>query len=175
MQSINSSLYGYVSPSSKKSEMIAGFDLDWTLIRPELGKFPKASNDFVFMKNRISFLQYYQRQGYLIAIFTNQKVTKRFTLAKRIERLNLVISAFEQYEIHPYILMAVKDDEYRKPQKGMWCYLNQYNFVNHHKSFYCGDAAGPNDFSDSDYLFATEIPIPFYLPEQIFEFQPMTS
>lgn len=171
---MSKTFYLYVSPKFDYIGYILGFDLDWTIIKPRHGKFPKDSDDVVFMNNRIKTLNHYQSLGYSIIIFTNQKVTKRYTLEKRLARMNTVINMLEVFGIHPIILMSTNEDMYRKPNIGMWNYLTQY--INQYYSTikfvyasYTGDAAGrPSDFSDSDIKFAENIGIQFYIPEQIF-------
>ncbi len=166
--------YTYVSPKFIYNGYIAGFDLDWTIIRPKKGKFPKEPNDIVFMKNRIDILNHYQTLGYSIVIFTNQKVTKRYTIEKRLARIDNVINLLKLYGIHAMFFISTGDDLFRKPNTGMWQYLAEYLKLNYSNiqfiyALYVGDAAGrPSDFSDSDKRFAENIGIQFYLPEQIF-------
>lgn len=70
-------------------------------------------------------------------------------------------------------LYASEDDEYKKPNKGMWdFYLNRlasHPDYDKKESFYCGDAAGrkgpPKDFTDTDLKFGLNIGIKFYTPE----------
>ncbi|KAJ3117964.1 hypothetical protein HDU96_004640 [Phlyctochytrium bullatum] len=93
------------------------------------------------------------------------------------------------------ILAAVEDDIYRKPRVGMWNKLLElYNLrepgkpgneawevLDKEGSFYCGDAAGrtsvsfgigdkkkpTKDHSDSDFKFALNAGIKFFLPEEL--------
>lgn len=64
--------------------------------------------------------------------------------------------------------MSIGDDIYRKPNIGMWHVFRQ--MVPDIKSaFYSGNNGGrSSDKSDSDKIFAQNIGIPFYFPEQIF-------
>lgn len=151
------------------TDRIAGFDLDGTLIRTIRGIYPKDSNDWAFLPGSIEALQFYQSQGYSICIFTNQKYAgNKLTIA--IARINNVLTALLAQNINPWIMAATADDIYRKPNISMWLTVAQYfPSLDKRYCFYVGDAAGrPEDFSDSDRVFARDIGISFYLPEQIF-------
>lgn len=159
-------LYVYVSDDIVITPNIAGFDLDHTLISPNHGQFPKTPEDANIMYNRIPTLEKYIAKGYTLAIFTNQggkKNTKEFKYARvdhAIKLLNLPVLVF----------MSTADDEYRKPKTGMFKELQTMaKNIDMQTSFYSGDASGrQGDFSDSDLLFAKNIGLRFYTPEQIF-------
>ena len=67
---------------------------------------------------------------------------------------------------------------FRKPRPGFWEYLQKYKNdgleIDMKNSFYCGDAAGririkgKKDFSCSDRLFAKNVGVKFYVPEELF-------
>ena len=67
---------------------------------------------------------------------------------------------------------------FRKPRPGFWEYLEKYKNgnikIDQSNSFYCGDAAGrvrgkgKKDFSCSDRLFALNVGVKFYVPEELF-------
>jgi bifunctional polynucleotide phosphatase/kinase len=156
----------YLSESNLVSNKIFGTDLDWTLIRPIKGRFPKDASDWAWLPNRILTLKAYQNAGYLIVIFSNQGVKgKKLTMA--LDRINNVIQALNTEGIQPWVFVATENNEYRKPEPGMWTLLTKNISVN--QALYTGDAGGrPGDFSDSDRKFAEAIGIPFYVPEDIF-------
>jgi bifunctional polynucleotide phosphatase/kinase len=165
---IVSGLYGHVGTSGT-SKYVAAFDLDGTLIRTIHGKFFKDSNDWAFLPNRILGLKTYRDAGYTLVIFTNQHY-KGAKLTAAIDRVNNVIGALRAEGLDPWVLAATQEDMYRKPNIGMWQVFVQY-FPNLDlaSSLYIGDAAGrPQDHSDSDRVFAQNIGIPFYTPEDIF-------
>lgn len=167
MEKITDTFYLYKSPGLQYYGHLAGFDLDWTLIKPEYGKFPKSSHDMIFLSNRLPILINLQSNGWTIVIMTNQKIAKRYTRQFRLDYLNYLIALLEDNNIHPIVLASLADDQYRKPNISMWTYLTQGTSV--YSSFYVGDAAGrPGDFSDSDKQFADNLGIKFYIPEEIF-------
>ena len=166
----HNTLYYYFSNNINTSNVyrIAGFDLDWTLIKPRYAKFPTNPDDIVVMPNRISTLNKLIKDNYTIVIFSNQKLTNKEPLDFKLKRMDNVIKIFEQNNIPIILLMAIADDEYRKPNIGMWTFLRE-KCPNIKEALYCGDAAGrPNDFSDSDKQFAQNIRINFYIPELVF-------
>ena len=161
----------YALAGNNKNNLLAGFDLDWTLIRTVKGRFPKSADDWAFLPNRLSTLKGYQNAGYTLAIFTNQGYAGA-KLTTALNRVNNVITALNAEGIFPWVLVATGKDRYRKPSIGMWQVLEQSLGIpiDKTKSFYCGDAGGrPTDFSADDRDFASNIGLTFYTPEQIFQ------
>lgn len=149
---------------------IAGFDLDWTLIRPVKSIFPKLIEDWALLPNRIVVLKEYIKLGYTIVIFTNQSGKGKVRDTK-LSRVLQVKDLLNNEGINPWIFVATGKNSYRKPETGMWQLLDHLiNLpVDKSKSFYVGDAAGrPQDFAPSDKEFAENIGITFYVPEQVF-------
>ena len=163
-----STFYHFDSGLDESIILAACFDLDWTLIKPKSTKFPKTFDDNVIMSNRINVLKSYIKYGYKIIIFTNQKVTKTQPLQFKINRMYDIINKFKNEGIDIIIYMATADNNFRKPNLGMWDMFRQkYNKLE--AAFYCGDAAGrKEDFSSSDLEFANNIAIKFYTPEELF-------
>lgn len=63
----------YYEPSDyKKSDLIASFDLDWTLTYNEKHLYPKETDDIYIFPNRKQILEKLIEDGYNIVIFTNQ-------------------------------------------------------------------------------------------------------
>lgn len=153
-------------------DKIAGFDLDWTLVRPNKGKFPKDENDIVWLPNRKQTLQWLHENNYTIVIITNQNVNKNNPLHRIMGRLNIFVSIVNLPII---IMVSLSKDNFRKPNIGSINYLrNIYNHnnvnINIEESFYVGDAAGrPLDFSDSDLQFARNAHIKFYTDTEFFQ------
>ena len=79
------------------------------------------------------------------------------------------------------IISTAERGFFRKPRPGIWYWLrnvaNKDDVIDVENSFYCGDAAGrrvgwahkrKKDFSCSDRLFASNLGIKFYTPEEYF-------
>lgn len=159
----------YTSTGRVIGTKILGLDLDWTLIRPIKAEYYKDASDWAFLPNRIHTLQAYRDAGYTIAIFTNQGVK----LQAALNRITQVIDKLNREGIEPWIFVAAgKNSPYRKPAIHMWTILNNYvPNIDKKQSRYVGDAAKelrPQDHSSDDLLFARNIGIDFYTPEQIF-------
>lgn len=163
-----------------KNIKIAGFDLDHTLIRPKNGKtFPKSKEDteFVF-DDIIDFLNNLIIDKYVIVIFSNQHSLNDKPEKKDIvlSRINYLYSLFPKFQL----MISSKDDFMRKPNIGMWEFLDNelktHDFkIDKKNSFFVGDAAGrikyeklKKDFSCSDRMFASNIGISFFTPELYF-------
>ena len=140
--------------------------MDWTLVRPTRGTWPKDLNDIVLLPNRAITLKNLRAKGYTIVVFTNQKSRTENKINFNYQRVNNFIKLIPDIPI--ILMMAIGDDIYRKPNVGMWQTL-QRMLPPIITAFYCGDAAGrKSDFSDSDKLFAENNKIQFYTPEEIF-------
>jgi bifunctional polynucleotide phosphatase/kinase len=139
---------------------IASFDYDWTLVKPITnGTFSKNIDDVMWLNEKIpEILQKYYDDKYCIIIFTNQ--SKIFKI-KQIEKF------LKTLEIPMLIIIATKEEE-KKPNTFMFDKFINFKW-NVKKSFYCGDALGRiNDWSNTDKLFANNIGIKCYSPEEIF-------
>jgi bifunctional polynucleotide phosphatase/kinase len=176
MKFINiNSCYYYVS--SNKNRNFFCFDLDSTLIKTKSGaKFPKNSDDWVFMySNTIEILTKLNKDYHLV-IMTNQKGLNSL---KQIQDFNNKINnIYKEIGFEISIFIATEDDIYRKPHTGMYkLLLESLNIKDEEidNLYYCGDAAGrqykdgTKDFSISDYYFAFNIDAIFELPEKTFK------
>ncbi len=157
--------------SNLGNQQIAAFDLDSTIIKTKSGKkFPTDKFDWEFLfENVPKIIQNFSKK-FLISIFTNQKGLSKDKnkIPDFIEKINLIIDELKINNI--IVFIATNDDWNRKPMTGMWNALQNICLPDLNNSFYCGDAAGRlNDFSISDFYFAHNIGINFYLPEFLFE------
>lgn len=173
------------------STKIAAYDLDGTLIQTKSGNvFPKDNNDWTISLDCIpKILQNEYSQGYKICIFTNQAgISKGKTslegFRKKIEAI------VQKLKVPLQVFVATSDGYHRKPLPGMWEYLekeaNNGLEIDKNQSFFVGDAAGRDggvgqdnrssmngkkrrkDHSSVDRLFAINIGIKFYTPEEHF-------
>ena len=145
----------------------AVFDLDYTIIKTKSGrKFPRNGDDWVYLYDNTREILLKMSKIYNIILFTNQKGLRK--IEKRTEFMKKLHQIMEDLNIHMHIYISIQDGYYRKPFTGLWeLFINNKPISN--KSFYCGDAAGrKDDFAATDLMFAHNIGIPFYLPEQIF-------
>lgn len=160
------SLLLYISDGMQSTGNIAAFDMDWTLVRTVHGIWPKDSADIALLPNRCDTLKQLRANEHTIVIFTNQKSTTDTKLDFNFQRVVKFINLIGDIPI--ILMMSISDDNYRKPNTGMYDTLKKI-VPPISSAFYVGDAAGrPQDFSNSDMLFAQNVGIPFYTPEQIF-------
>lgn len=186
---INGKLYVYNAEALTSSSKIACFDLDGTIITTKSGKvFPTDTNDWCFLLPEIpGKIKQLTKEGYKVVFMTNQKGIAKGKI--RIKDFQLKVEVIVQkLGIPIQVLVSTGSGIYRKPVTGMWQYLcecsNGSVAVNLSSSFYCGDAAGrqanwvpgkKKDFSCSDRLFALNIGIQFYTPEEFFLNQKQTA
>ena len=159
----------YSIPPIIPQNYIAAFDLDWTLAANENKLFPTTADpeDIVLLPGRFERLVELLKKGYTLALFTNQK-TKGKAQVKSLQRVTYFL---EKLALPCYTFISTGDDNYRKPNVGMWEKLQQL-IPNISYAFFVGDALGrPQDFSDSDLKFAQNIGIPCYSPEEFFPCQ----
>ena len=160
---------------------VAGFDIDHTLIEPKKGNARADNSDPTDWKwlypNTVSKLTELHESGkYRVIAFTNQGSEK---FDEDIYRTK--IRSMQQDIPFLEVRVAVggrdtKSNPYRKPSNKMWM-LPEQQSNNTEGSFYVGDAAGryksttlkvKGDHDACDIVFACNIGIPFYLPEEFF-------
>lgn len=133
---------------------------------------------------------------YIIVIFTNQggvvatktsksylaftgrvnNILKELNSEKEVPGLFVYASPKKPSSKNQKILVSSDEDHalMRKPNIGMWSELVEYfedqdYTIDTSNSFFVGDAAGrPNDFLDSDKMFARNVNLQFKIPEEIF-------
>lgn len=140
---------------------MAAFDYDWTLVKPKNGKkFPSNVHDWEWLHPTIpEQIKKYHQDGYMIVIFTNQSKLWKHEQIKSVARI---------LDIPIFIGVATEKCEY-KPNTILLDFLLGDNKINKEESFFVGDALGrEHDFSDSDKVFAQNIGISCYSPEQLF-------
>ncbi|ELU14683.1 hypothetical protein CAPTEDRAFT_176929 [Capitella teleta] len=172
----------YSYEGAKGSTKVAGFDIDGTIITTKSGKvFPVDLGDWRILYPDIpGNLKKLAADGFKIVFFTNQMGIQRGKL-KPHDFQKKVESIQKKIGISAQVLVSTGSGPYRKPGVGMWTYLqenmNSGIEIDLENSFYVGDAAGrpkdwvkgkKKDFSCGDRLFALNIALPFFTPEEYF-------
>ncbi|XP_032446323.1 bifunctional polynucleotide phosphatase/kinase isoform X1 [Xiphophorus hellerii] len=173
----------YTAAGVKASKKIAGFDIDGCIITTKSGKvFPTAPDDWKILYPEIQpRLASLLKKGYKVVFFTNQLGIARGKLIPEVFK-SKVEDILTTLQLPVQVFVASGPGVYRKPVMGMWNHLcekaNDGVAVDKTQSFYVGDAAGrpenwapgkkKKDFSCSDRLFALNIGLQFYTPEEYF-------
>ena len=156
--------------NNKQPVILAGFDLDHTIIKPKSGNiFPKNNDDWILwnpiVKNKLQELN----DNHLIVIFSNQKkLQSKEGFITKIDNIKKLLN------INFIFMAAMDDDIYRKPRLGMFNHIQEFlekdNItIDMKQSFYVGDMAGrKNDKYDTDLKFAMNMKLNFYTPEEYF-------
>ena len=96
----------------------------------------------------------------MIVIFTNQSKSWKH---------DQIVLVAKTLEIPLYVVIATEKPEY-KPNILMFSILTGDKNIDKEKSFFVGDALGrKGDFADSDKVFAENIGIKYFAPEDIFD------
>lgn len=177
------SLMVYTAAGVKGSDKIAGFDIDGCIITTKSGKvFPTAPDDWKILYPEIQpKLASLLKKGYKVVFFTNQLGIAKGKLRPEVFK-SKVEDILATLKLPVQVFVATGPGIYRKPVMGMWNHLcekaNDDMTVDKTQSFYVGDAAGrpenwapgkkKKDFSCSDRLFALNIGLQFYTPEEYF-------
>jgi len=162
--------------------------------------FYQTDNDWQFWNRHVQkIIRNLRCLGYIICIFTNQsgigKDTgyKDFTVPKqrKLDAINpdkyntkeeyiqgrkegmkyKITNIIEALNVPCFVMAAYERDEYRKPDIGMWKFIeDRIGNINKEKSFFIGDAAGRIvDHEKFDIEFAKKAGIKFCVPECIFK------
>ena len=128
------------------STKVASFDLDNTLIKTVSGKrFPSGVDDWEIRKKVLYRLQQLHKENAKIVVFSNQAgiaddLSGRANFKQKIEAIAVSL------QLPLLLLVSTKRDIYRKPNVGMWEYMQAHCngglVPNRLESFYVGDAAG---------------------------------
>jgi bifunctional polynucleotide phosphatase/kinase len=174
-------LYLY-PPGAESKSMVAGFDIDWTVIRTKSGKtFPtNERTDWEMWAPSVpSTLHGLVAQGYRICFFSNQDGigTGKCSQADWTFKVESIITALGlRGKVTVMASIVKKGNDYRKPYTGMWRFLSANLSGGDHDptpdsssvSMYVGDAAGrpkrgsgktatKKDFSNTDLKFALNV------------------
>ncbi|KIK63827.1 hypothetical protein GYMLUDRAFT_71948 [Collybiopsis luxurians FD-317 M1] len=163
--------------SPQSFSKVAAFDLDGTLIKA-VKKASKGSPPGWewWRRDKVpNALKDLSEQGYSVAIISNQAL-KSAQLITWKEKIALIAAALPSV---PFRLFAASaKDGFRKPMPGMWNELSRIFKedgveIDKTASFYVGDAAGRHgDFASTDRMWALNVELPFFTPEEYFLKQP---
>ena len=167
--------YGSVACSK-----MAGFDMDWTLIRTATDKtFPQYPTDYKLWHACVpGRVQALAASGYRIAIFTNQAGVasgkeKLHNITNKIDELQKIIGV-------PLVaVISTGKDGFRKPCTCGWEYVEDVvdgcGRLDRSQCLFIGDGAGraktkltKKDFGDSDLKFALNLGVLFKTPDEFF-------
>ncbi|KAH9496840.1 hypothetical protein Btru_010407 [Bulinus truncatus] len=159
-----------------------GFDVDFTVIRTASGrKFATGPKDWIFWDATVpEKLKSLHNEDYRIVFFTNQAGIEKQKVTPQSFK-DKMEDIIKQLDIPVLVFASTGNNQYRKPSTAMWDYFvkncNKGVKVNKTECLYVGDAAGrkkgwakdkPKDFSCSDRMFAANIGIKFFTPEEFF-------
>jgi len=154
----------------RRCPKIAAFDLNDTLVASKVGApgYQVTLADWIPYNDRvIPKLRELHSEGFKLVIFTNQGNIRGAVEGKRAQAVKAYIDAFLQELATPVqVFAATQSDKFRKPQPGMWEYLEQKAnagvAVDRSASFYVGDAAGGlGEHSADDLNFAKALNVRF--------------
>uniref|UniRef100_A0A069DZ62 Putative polynucleotide kinase 3' phosphatase n=1 Tax=Panstrongylus megistus TaxID=65343 RepID=A0A069DZ62_9HEMI len=162
---------------------IAGFDLDGTLIATKSGHtFPSNDDDWRLWHTGIkSRLKTLVNEGFSLVLFTNQAQLEISSVSRKELFKNKIENILNALDVPFTVLIASARDVYRKPSPGMWDYYisKTQARIDIESSFYVGDAAGriaekpkKSDFDITDRLFARNVGVQFYTPDEFFLNEP---
>nr|XP_002127397.1 bifunctional polynucleotide phosphatase/kinase [Ciona intestinalis] len=177
---VDQSMLVYQSEGLKHSSQVVAFDLDSTLITTKSGKtFATDYKDWKIMLGEIpKKLKQLSAEGVKIVIISNQNGISKGKVKEEDfkKKAEAVVKALG---VPCQVLAATKRCKYRKPNIGSYNWLCDYGNggIKVDDFTYVGDAAGraknwepkrKKDFSCSDRLFALNLNVPFFTPEEYF-------
>ena len=173
-------------PGALHSDKVAGFDIDWTIIKTKSGrKFPTGPKDWDFLYDCVPVkLRELHDNGTKVVFFTNQAGVEKqkVTVKELCTKFAAIINAVG---IPIQVFMSTGNSHYRKPSVAIWNHMetscNGGIKINRGGSLYVGDAAGraknwapgkSKDFSSGDRMFAANLGVQFHTPEGFFLGEP---
>jgi len=145
-------------------ELLAIFDLDHTLIKPNDGRpFPKSADDWQWLRDCVpSVVARYHEEGYKVVIVSDQTKQKPW----KFEMITNVTNIMKALNVPIKLIVATESFD-RKPNPKL--FKQEFPGKLDPRSFFCGDAAGrPKDWSGKDRDFALNIGVQFITPEDMF-------
>lgn len=139
----------------------------------------RTQDDWVPTVNNSKIIKFFNnlvRNDWTIVIFSNQlERNPRFTQDALIRLRNFIDAIKDDIpQFDPFVYIAIREDNYRKPDRGMWdLFLEDIKIAPNTASFYCGDAYGPDAtnplyrWADFDRGFAMNCNMDYYTPDEI--------
>ncbi|OAF71639.1 Ankyrin repeat domain-containing protein 45 [Intoshia linei] len=161
---------------------IASFDLDNTLITTQSKRnYSNLPNDWRLLAeyNVQKKLNELHQENFKIIIFNNQKGISMGMWTSNNYKTKLT-KILTELDVPCTIVCSTGDSVFRKPLPGMWEYIIEKLYPNKKvdasESFYVGDSAGrflnplikKKDHSCADRIFAMNLNLNFYTPEEYF-------
>lgn len=172
----------YYMAGITRSNNVAAFDFDHTLAQSDSGLvFMRTPNDWVPTVELADFSRIFGKlvaDNWTIVVFTNQLENNPAFTQQALARIHNFFNDYHirDLNINPHIYVSIANDQYRKPNRGMWdLFLNDIRLIPTEASFYCGDAFGPASdnplyqWADYDLRFAEACNIAYYTPDEILE------
>lgn len=154
-------------------------DIDGTLVTSTSGRrWASTATDWIFLGPVASKLEELRRDGWTVALITNQSDWK--VSPDPAAKITSILAALQTANgWAPWTLVATatrkeKDTLYRKPGRGLYDILLKTLNISPTEVRMCGDAVGPTDpyppyrWADSDAAFATAIGATFVRPLDLF-------
>jgi DNA 3'-phosphatase len=171
-------------PGAIHTDNIAVFDFDQTLAWSDSGLiYMRTADDWTSTTSPdklIDVLLQLVRDNWTIVILVNAlENDPEFTRKGQQRILKFIMGIRVRFptdapRFEPFVYMAIRDDEYRKPRRGMWdLFLQDSRLTPSPASFYCGDAQGPQAinplyrWADHDVRFAEACALAYYNPEEM--------
>ena len=181
VNSENNIIYKINPNLAGKKCKIAFFDLDHTLIKPLQGRVHSRSNVDVTLWNPIvpdKLMELYQKK-YKLVLVTNQKDILNQDNKKKMDIWNGKIEFMKKHLfLEKFSILAATNNDYcRKPNLGLFHFLEEKTKLKLDltESIMVGDAAGrikttdyKADFACTDRMWAANLGIKFYTPEEFF-------
>ncbi|CAJ0572136.1 unnamed protein product, partial [Mesorhabditis spiculigera] len=161
---------------------VAAFDMDGTIITPKSGKvFPKDAGDWRLLFDEVApkLKSLHEGGEYKIVFFSNQSGISKGHITPEAFKGKIEAIA-RKLGVPIQVFLAQSKSRFRKPCTGMWEYFlehcNDGLEVDMKESYFVGDAAGRHktksrpkkDHAMADRLFARNVGLKFYTPEQYF-------
>lgn len=171
----------HIFPSSQPATgtKVALFDVDGTLVVSKSGRrWAADASDWIFVGDVAAVFQRYHRDGYMVALMSNQSEWKLSDVPRaKFQSILDALTAANGWA--PWCCIATsktreRDTIYRKPARGLYDLLLTNLAFTPTELMMCGDACGPSDpfppyrWSDSDAGFAAAIGATFVRPLDIF-------